>query len=80
MESSQNWTSFWGHFYAFYVVVFFLKVKVQNGDIFLGCKKFQIFLGCLIFLILFGGVNGRCWVQAYVERKKIEYPPLGLYI
>ena len=32
----------------------FLKVKVQNGDIF-GSLKFQIFLGCLKFLIFFGG-------------------------
>ena len=32
----------------------FLKVKVQNGNIFGGLLKFQIFFGvCLIFLISF---------------------------
>ena len=33
--SSQNWTLFVGHFYAF--------VKVQNGGYFWGCMKFLIF-------------------------------------
>ena len=31
--SSQNWTSFRDHFYAFKV----FSVSVQNGDIFGGC-------------------------------------------
>ena len=35
--SSQNWTLFVGHFYAF--------VKVQNGGYFWGCMKFLIFFG-----------------------------------
>ena len=33
----------------------FLKVNIQNGDIFLGCKISNIFLGCFKFLIFFGG-------------------------
>ena len=43
----------------------FLKVKVQNGDIFGCCKYFKDFLAVLdipdIFL-----VNSRCWAQVYV--------------
>ena len=31
--SSQNWTTFWGHFLH---ISFFLKVNVQNGGIFFG--------------------------------------------
>ena len=52
----------------------FFKVKVQNLDIFLVAKISNIFLGCLKFLI-FLGVNGRCWVRAYVCKKKLEYSP-----
>ena len=33
----------------------FLKVIVQNGDIFLGMLKFQIFLGVLEIPDIFGG-------------------------
>ena len=54
----------------------FFKVKVQNWDIFWVAKISNIFLGCLKFLLFFG-VNGRCWVRAYVYGKKLEYPPLG---
>ena len=43
--SSQNWTMFRDHFYAFYG--FFLKVKVQNRGYFLGLLKFQILFGVL---------------------------------
>ena len=44
----------------------FLKVKVQNvGYFFWVAKISNIVLGCLKFLI-FLGVNGRCWVRAYV--------------
>ena len=58
LGSSKNWTIFRGHFYAFYGGG--VKVKVQNGGIFLGSLIFQIFIfGCLKFLI-FLGVNGRC--------------------
>ena len=38
--SSQNWTIFRGHFYAFYCL--FL-----SGGYFLGLLKFQIFFGVL---------------------------------
>ena len=31
----------------------FLRVKVQNGGYFWGCKKFKKFLGCLISLTYF---------------------------
>ena len=42
--SSQNWTIFRGHFYAFLGVL--IKVKVQNGGFFLGgLLKFQIYFG-----------------------------------
>ena len=51
----------------------FFKVKVQNLDIFSVAKISNIFWGCLKFLIFFG-VNGRCWVRAYVCGK-IRVPP-----
>ena len=38
--SSQNWTIFRGHFYAF--VGSFFKVKIQNGGYILELVKFQI--------------------------------------
>ena len=41
LSSSQNWTIFRGHFYAFKG---FLMVNVQNGGYFRGLVKFQIFL------------------------------------
>ena len=31
----------------------FLKVKLQNGGYFLGCKNFKYFWGCLKLLIFF---------------------------
>ena len=34
--SSQNWTIFRGHFYAFYNGLF-LRATYRMGDIFLGC-------------------------------------------
>ena len=46
----------------------FLKVKVQNLEIFL-VAKISHFLGCLKFLIFFG-VNGRCWVLSLRMKKK----------
>ena len=48
--SSQNWASLRVISKHFRV---FIKVKVQDWDIFLGLLKFQIFLGCLKFLIFF---------------------------
>ena len=42
----------------------FFKVKVQNWDIFLGCLNFKYFFGVLEIPDI--GVNGRCWVRAYV--------------
>ena len=53
----------------------FFKVKVQNWDIFWVAKISNIFLGCLKFLIYLLGVNGRCWVRAYVYGKKLSTPP-----
>ena len=41
--SLQNWSIFRGHFYAFQGL--FLKVMVQNGDIFGGLLKFHFFFG-----------------------------------
>ena len=39
LGSSQNWTVLWGLFYIyFYILGSFLKVNVQNGNIFLGAK------------------------------------------
>ena len=63
--SSQNWASLRVISMQFRV---FFKVKVQNWDIFWVAKISNIFLGCLKFLI-FLGVNGRCWVRAYVSGK-----------
>ena len=56
----------------------FLKVMVQNGDIFWGLLKFQIvFWGCLEFLI-FWGVKGRCLARAYVWKKmRVHVPAPG---
>ena len=47
-------------------------------DIFGVAKSSNIFLGCLKFLIFFG-VNGRCWVRAYVCRKN-RVPPWALHL
>ena len=51
--SSQNWTIFRGHFYAFYSL--FLRSRYRMRDIFWVAKISNIFLGCLKFLIFFGG-------------------------
>ena len=59
---------FWGRYKTelLLVVIFihlglFLKVKVQNGDMFGGSLIFQICFGvCPIFLKCFGGDLG-CW-------------------
>ena len=51
--SSQNWTIFRGHFYAFKGL--FLGPIYRMGDIFGVAKISNIFLGCLKFLIFFGG-------------------------
>ena len=41
------------------------------GDIFWGLLKFQIFFGVLEIPDIFGGgVNGRCWVRAYVLQRR----------
>ena len=45
------------------------------GDILGVAKISDIFLGCLKFMIFFFGVNGRCWVRAYVCRKNESTPP-----
>ena len=54
LGSSQNWTSFRGYFYVFYLGSF-LKVNIQKRDIFLGCKNFIHFLGVLEISDIFGG-------------------------
>ena len=42
-----------------------LKVKVQNGGIFLGVGKISnIFWGVLKIPDIFFGLNGRCWARA----------------
>ena len=43
-----------------------------------GLVKFQIFLGVLEIPDIFFGVNGRCWVRAYVWRKNETPPPPGV--
>ena len=66
--SSQNWTIFRGHFYAFYGL--FLRSRYRIGDTFWSCKNLKYFLrggGGLKFLIFWRWeVNGRCWARAYV--------------
>ena len=61
--SSQNWASFRVISMQFRV---FFKVKVQNLGYFFGLLKIQIFFGVLEIPDIFLGVNGRCWVRAYV--------------
>ena len=61
--SSQNWASLRVISMQFRG---FFKVKIQKLGYFFGLLKFQIFFwGCLKFRI-FLGVNGKCWVRAYV--------------
>ena len=78
--TSQNWTIFRGHFYAFFGS--FFKVKVQNGVYFgvakisnifgvleipvFFCFFFVFFLFFKFFFVFFwgGGVIGRCWARA----------------
>ena len=67
--SSQNWTIFRGHFYAF----FFLRPRYIMGDIFGGCYNFNYFVVLEIPDIF--GVNGRCWTRAYVWRKTESTAP-----
>ena len=43
----------------------FLKVNVQNENIFAWQKNF-IFLGVLDIPDIFFAANGRCWAQSYV--------------
>ena len=54
--------------------VFFLRSRYRIGIFFGGAKISNIFLGCLKFLIFFG-VNGRCWVRAYICGKNRVPPP-----
>ena len=53
LGSSQNWTSFYGLFLC--ILGSFLKVNMQNRDIFLGCKNFKYFFGVLEISDIFGG-------------------------
>ena len=75
------WIFFWGHHKIGLVWGSFLcilgsviKVNVQNWDIFWVAKISNIFLGAWNSWY-FLGVNGRCWVRAYVCVKISEYPP-----
>ena len=72
LGSSQNWASL--RLISMHFRVFF-KVKVQNWDIFLGLLNYQLFFWGAWNSWYFLWVNGRCWVRAYVYRKKLEYPP-----
>ena len=54
--------------------VFFLRSRYRIGIFFGVAKISNIFLGCLKFLI-FLGVNGRCWVRAYICGKNKSTPP-----
>ena len=53
LGSSQNWTIFRGHLYAFYGL--FLSSSYRMGIFFWVSKTSNIFLGCLKFLIIFWG-------------------------
>ena len=53
----------WGGGVNFLHFKAFLKVKVQNANIFGIAKILNIILGMPKFLTFFG-VNSRCWVQA----------------
>ena len=61
--SSQNWTDFRGHFYAF-------GVNVQNLDILGVVKISKIILVRLIFQLYFGGKQYRCGSKPTYEEKK----------
>ena len=65
LGSSQNWASLRVISMQFRV---FLRARYRIGISFWVAKISNIFWGCLNFLIFFG-VNGRCWVRAYVCRK-----------
>ena len=65
LGSSQNWTSFRGHFYAFYGLS--LRSGYRMGIFFGGCLYFKyIFGGMPDVPDIFLGVNSRRWVKAYV--------------
>ena len=51
--SLQNWTGLRGHF--LYISVFFLKVHVQDGDIFGVAKNYKYFLGLADIPYIFWG-------------------------
>ena len=59
----------------------FLKIKVQNMNIFGGCSNSNDIPDISFFCGGGGGVNSRCWVQAYVSRKemRVHVPPLDMY-
>ena len=67
LGSSQNWTIFRGHFYAFY------------GLFLSGGYSSNIFGVLEIPDIFFrgggGGVNGKCWARAYVWKQNESTPP-----
>ena len=72
--SSQNWTIFRDHFYAF--LGLFLRSRYRIGDIFLVAKISNIFLACLKFLLIFWGLTVDAGPEpTYAE--KIRVPPLG---
>ena len=63
--SSQNWTIFRGHFYAFKGLFLRSRSMCRMRVFFGGLLNIQIFFGVLKIPDIFG-VNGRCWARAYV--------------
>ena len=60
--SSQNWTIFRGHFYAFWV---FSLGQGTKWGIFMGVAKISNIFWVLEIPDIFC-VSGRCWARAYV--------------
>ena len=74
MGSSQNWTIFRGHFYAFWGL--FLRSWYRMGIFFWVAKISNNFLGCLEFLIFFGGRRVDAGPKpTYEETLRVPPPP-----
>ena len=71
--SSQNWTIFSGHFYAFQDL--FLRPRYGIRDIFLGCQKFKYFFGMLEMPDIFGGLTVDAGPEPTYEEKNEYRPP-----
>ena len=55
----------------------FLKAKILYGNNFGGLLNFHTHLGLCPTLLIFFGINCRCWVKAYISRKMKVPPPVG---